>query len=102
MVQRTRETGILRAMGTTRRQMLLVFLVQGAVLGLLGSSAGAFAGNGLVWVFNEFGPRLFHIPLAPLLVPATMALATLVGVLAAAVPARRAARLDPVEAIRYV
>ncbi len=102
VVQRTREIGILRAMGTTRRQMLLVFLVQGAVLGLLGSAVGAFAGYGLVWVFNEFGPGLFHIPLAPLLVPAAMALATLVGVLAAAVPARRAARLDPVEAIRYV
>jgi lipoprotein-releasing system permease protein len=102
VVQRTREIGILRAMGTTRRQMLLVFLVQGAVLGLLGSSAGSFAGYGLVWVFNEFGPGLFHIPLAPLLVPGAMALATLVGVLAAAVPARRAARLDPVEAIRHV
>ena len=102
VVQRTREIGILRAMGTTRRQMLLVFLVQGAVLGLLGSSAGSFAGYGLFWVFNEFGPGLFHIPLAPLLVPGAMALATLVGVLAAAVPARRAARLDPVEAIRHV
>ena len=102
VVQRTREIGILRAMGTTRRQMLLVFLVQGAVLGLLGSSAGSFAGYGLVWVFNEFGPGLFHIPLAPLLVPGAMALATLGGVLAAAVPARRAARLDPVEAIRHV
>jgi lipoprotein-releasing system permease protein len=102
VVQRTREIGILRAMGTTRRQMLLVFLVQGAVFGLLGSAVGAFAGYGLVWVFNNFGPGLFYIPLAPLLVPGAMAIATLVGVLSAAVPARRAARLDPVEAIRYV
>ncbi|HVS77460.1 MAG TPA: ABC transporter permease [Steroidobacteraceae bacterium] len=102
VVQRTREIGILRAMGTTRRQMLLVFLVQGAVLGLLGSAMGAFAGYGLVWAFNNFGPGLFHIPVAPVLAPGAMAIATIVGVLSAAVPARRAAQLDPVEAIRYV
>jgi len=102
IVQRTREIGILRAMGTRRRQMLEVFLVQGAVLGFFGSLAGAFAGYGLVWIFNSFGPKLFYIPVSPLLVPAAMALATVTGVVSAAIPARRAARLDPVEAIRYV
>jgi lipoprotein-releasing system permease protein len=55
-----------------------------------------------VWFFNTFGARLFTILVAPGLVPAAMTIATLVGVLAAAAPARRAARLDPVEAIRYV
>src|SRR5690606_10954091 len=47
VAQRTREIGILRAMGTRRRQMLRVFLVQGAVLGLVGSAIGALAGWGL-------------------------------------------------------
>jgi lipoprotein-releasing system permease protein len=102
IVQRTREIGILRAMGTRRAQMLRVFLIQGAVLGLGGSAVGAAAGYGLVWVFNTFGPGLFYIPVSPLLVPAAMALATVTGVISAAVPARRAARLDPVVAIRYV
>src|SRR5690606_6295301 len=54
VAQRTREIGILRAMGTRRRQLLRVFLVQGAVLGLIGSAIGALAGLGLVWVFNRF------------------------------------------------
>jgi lipoprotein-releasing system permease protein len=102
VVQRTREIGILRAMGTRQQQMLRVFLVQGAVLGLTGSAIGAFAGYGLVWIFNTFGPRLFYIPVSPALVPLAMAIATLTGTVAAAVPARRAARLDPVVAIRHV
>jgi len=101
VTQRTREIGILRAIGMRRGQMLRVFLVQGAVLGLAGSLLGAIAGLGLGGAFNTFGPGLFFIPLPPLLVPAAMALATVAGVLAAAIPAARAARLDPVEAIRH-
>ena len=101
VTQRTREIGILRAMGTRRGQMLRVFLVQGAVLGLAGSLIGALAGLGLVGAFNTFGPKLFYIPLPPALIPAAMALATVAGVVAATVPASRAAKLDPVEAIRH-
>jgi lipoprotein-releasing system permease protein len=102
VVQRTREIGILRAMGTRSEQMIKVFLIQGAVLGFVGAALGAAVGYGLVWVFNTFGPKLFYIPVSPLLIPASMLLATLTGTLAAAVPARRAANLDPVVAIRYV
>lgn len=100
VAQRTREIGILRAMGTRRRQMLQVFLVQGAVLGLAGSLLGALAGWGLVAAFNNFGPGLFTVPMPATLIPAAMAVATLAGVGAALVPASRASRLDPVEAIR--
>ena len=102
VVQRTREIGILRATGATRQQVLRVFLIQGALRGLLGSVFGIAASYGLVWVFNSFGPGLFYIPVPRVLVVVTLILATLTGVLAAAVPSRRAARLDPVEAIRYV
>ncbi len=101
VVQRTRQIGILRAMGIRQRQMLKVFLVQGALLGLAGSSVGAMAGYGLVWVFNTLGPGLFEVPLSPRLVLLATALATVTGTIAAAVPARRAARLDPVVAIRH-
>lgn len=102
VVQRTREIGILRATGATRQQILRVFLIQGAVFGLLGSVAGIAASYGLVWVFNAFGPGLFYIPVSPVLVVLALLLAIVTGVLAAAVPSRRAAGLDPVVAIRYV
>ncbi|MGE6689315.1 ABC transporter permease [Stutzerimonas stutzeri] len=102
VVQRTREIGILRAMGSPRGQILRVFLLQGGLLGLLGSACGGGVGWGLVQVFNIAGPRLFDIPVDPTLVPLAMVIATITGVLAAAMPARRAARYDPAVAIRYV
>ncbi|KFN45918.1 ABC transporter permease [Arenimonas metalli] len=102
VVQRTREIGILRAMGTTRPQMLRVFLMQGAIFGLAGSLVGGLAGYALVGAFNTFGPKLFFIPVDPWLLVGAAALATLTGIVAAAVPARRASGLDPVEAIRHV
>ena len=102
VVQRTREIGILRAMGSPRGQILRVFLLQGGLLGLLGSACGGAVGWGLVQVFNLAGPRLFFIPVDPTLIPVAMLVATVTGVLAAAMPARRAARYDPAVAIRYV
>jgi len=102
VVQRTREIGILRAMGTTRRQMLLVFLIQGALFGLAGSFIGGALGYAMLWAFNTFGPKLFVVPVSWSLLLLASALATITGVAAAAVPARRAAAMDPVEAIRHV
>jgi len=102
VTQRTREIGILRAMGIRRSQMLQVFLIQGGLLGLIGSAVGASFGYGLVMAFNVFGPKLFYIELPTYLIGSATAIATLVGILAALAPAWRASRLDPVQAIRYV
>lgn len=102
VVQRTREIGILRAMGATRQQILRIFLIQGAIFGLLGSIVGSGVSYVLVWSFNTFGSDIFTIPISINLILVTMSLATLTGVIAAAIPARRAAALDPVVAIRYV
>lgn len=102
VVQHTREIGILRAMGATQPAMLRVFLLQGAVFGLLGSTVGVLLGLALLMAFDTFGPRLFEISVEPGLLLAAITLATVTGTVSAAVPARRAARLDPVAAIRYV
>ena len=102
VVQRTREIGILRAMGASRQQMLRVFLLQGAMFGLVGSLLGSLASYGLVAIFNNFSAQLFSIPLDPWLAVLAAGLATATGIVAAAIPARRAATLDPVQAIRHV
>jgi lipoprotein-releasing system permease protein len=102
VTQRTREIGILRAMGIRRSQILQVFLLQGGILGLIGSAVGASFGYALVMVFNQFGPKLFYINVPSYLIGGATAVATVVGILAALAPAWRASRLDPVQAIRYV
>lgn len=102
VTQRTREIGILRAMGIRRNQMLRVFLFQGGLLGLSGALIGVLLGSAMVWAFNTFGPRLFYIPLSSELIPIVIFASTLTGVLAAMVPAWRASNLNPVAAIRYV
>ena len=105
VVQKRREIGILRAMGATQAQILRVFLLQGAIVGALGSALGVLLAVALIWAFTTFvrgsdGLPLFSITLAPALALRIAALATLCGVLAAVAPARRAAALDPALAIR--
>lgn len=105
VVQRSKEIGILRAMGTSRGQILRVFLIQGGIVGLSGSVLGAAMGAGFVGIWrtaalNPDGTPLFAITLDPWLFIAAAVIATLSGVLAAITPALRAARLDPVVAIR--
>ena len=105
VVQKRREIGILRAMGATQGQVQRVFLLQGAIVGAIGSALGVLLATLLVWLFSTFvrgsdGLPLFVITLAPALALQIAALATLCGVLAAVAPARRAAALDPAQAIR--
>ncbi|WP_158972482.1 ABC transporter permease [Paraglaciecola sp. L3A3] len=102
VVQRTREIGILRAMGSSQQQILRVFLLQGGLLGLTGSLLGVALGFSLVQLFNTIDQRLFTIVLEPSMILSAILIATTAGVIAAMVPARRAAKYDPAVAIRYV
>jgi len=105
VVQRSKEIGILRAMGASQGQMMRVFLVQGGIVGFIGSIAGSLLARGFIalWAVlavNPDGTPFFNISISPNLYMITAVLATICGVLAASVPALRASRLDPVVAIR--
>jgi len=105
VVQKRREIGILRAMGATRGQVLRVFLLQGAVVGALGSALGIVLAVLLIWAFTHFVRGSDGLPLFAITLPLATALkvagiATVCGVLAAIAPARRAAAMDPAQAIR--
>ena len=105
VVQKRKEIGILRAVGATRGQMLRVFLWQGAVVGAVGALTGSALGMALISIFsrvlrNDAGKALFSLEFDPRLMGVVLVIATVLGLAAAVLPARNAARLDPAQAIR--
>jgi lipoprotein-releasing system permease protein len=105
VVQKTREIGIMRAVGTASRRVLEIFLIQGGVLGLVGSVIGSAFGALLAKLFENLargpdGTPQFPIALDLSIFVGATILATTVGLLAAVLPARRASRIDPALAIR--
>ncbi len=105
VVQRSREIGILRAMGISQGQILRVFLLQGGLLGLAGSMIGCLIGISALVLWQHLMRNPDGTPMIPLVLNATLflvtfGLASITGLGAAVAPALRAARLDPVAAIR--
>ncbi len=106
VVQKSREIGILKAIGTPTRRIIRVFLIEGALVGLVGSVIGVALGAGLALFFttlatNPDGSPTFPVDLSVALFLRASIIATVTGIVAAAAPAHRAALLDPVQAIRY-
>jgi lipoprotein-releasing system permease protein len=105
VVQKSREIGILRAMGITRGQILQIFLLQGGLLGFGGALVGCTLGWAglLIWQQTERNPDgtvMFAMAIEPSLFMTALVLASITGLIASFAPALRAARLDPVVAIR--
>lgn len=97
--ERTGEIGLLRALGATRRRILLLFLGEAAVLAALGGVIGLAFGLGTAWLLQLAVPALpVHTPVTYIVLAEAVAVG--VGLAAGVAPARRAAGLDPLEALR--
>jgi putative ABC transport system permease protein len=99
VAERTSEIGLLRAIGATRQGILLLFLGEAALLAVLGGTSGLLLGWGAALALHVVLPALpVHTPWSYAVMAELVALA--VGLAAGALPARRAAHLDPLEALR--
>jgi putative ABC transport system permease protein len=99
VTERTREIGVRKALGARRSEILGQFLFEAATLTVAGAAAGMLIGGGATWLIRAATP----IPavMQPWAVAAALVMAALAGVVFGLLPAWRASRMDPVEALRY-
>jgi putative ABC transport system permease protein len=95
----TSEIGLLRALGARQSQILIHFLLQAALLATAGGAVGVGAGLGIAGLLKLVLPRL-PVSTPPEYIAAALGLSFVVGLLSGVLPARRAAGLDPIEALR--
>jgi putative ABC transport system permease protein len=99
VTERTREIGVRKALGATRRDLLWQFLTEAMTLTGVGGVLGILIGGGIAWLVNAFSP--FPAVLQPAWVAIGFLTAVGVGLTFGLWPAAKAARLDPIEALRY-
>lgn len=105
VVQKSRQIGILKAMGIRDGASSLIFLFQGMLLGIAGAVLGIALGLGLTYAFSTFALNPDGTPIVPLyinpnFIALSAAFAIVVSTLASLIPARKSSKLDPIEVIR--
>ena len=111
VMEKSRDIGILKTMGTSPKRISVIFMMQGTIIGIVGTVIGAIVAVALCWVLTEY--RLVHIPedvyqvaYVPFIVTVKDFLTVVVSAivicfLATIYPSRQAAKLDPVQALRF-
>lgn len=99
VTERTREIGIRKALGATRTEIMWQFLLEASLLTVLGGVVGLTLGWGLSQIVAAISPLPARIPLWSVF--AAMAVSALTGIVFGLLPAMRASKLDPVDALRY-
>ena len=97
VTERTREIGIRKAIGAKRSTILFQFLIEAAILSILGGIIGIIISYPLSLLVNQILPT--SMPISVVLIAILISL--LVGVVSGFLPANRASKMDPVEALRY-
>jgi lipoprotein-releasing system permease protein len=111
VMEKHRDIAILKTMGASARSVTTVFMMQGLIIGIIGTAVGATAGYGIADVLNRY--KIIHIPgdvyqityvpfrILPLDFAMVIAAAVIVCFVATIYPSRQAAKLDPAQALRY-
>ena len=113
VMEKTADIAILKTMGATSRSVMYIFMLQGVIIGSIGTAIGAIAGVSISWVMNRY--QLLRVPgmgevyqisyvpftLRPFELLLVIVMAVLICFLATIYPSRQAAKLKPVEALRY-
>lgn len=99
VTERTREIGVRKALGATRRTILWQFLVEAATLTCVGAAIGLVAGSTAAFLVNKLTPIPASTPLMAIV--AALGVSAVTGIVFGMLPAMRASKLDPVEALRY-
>lgn len=99
VTERTREIGIRKALGATFQNIMMQFLIESVVIGVVGGLLGIFMGISLALVLGKFTQFYTVITASPIIISFAVSVGT--GLFFGIYPARKAARLDPIEALRY-
>lgn len=97
VTERTKEVGIRRAIGATKQDILLQFLSQATLLSLFGGFGGLAIATVVVLIARQF----FPVEITPTAVIVAVGISSIIGIFFGVFPARRAANLSPIDAIRY-
>jgi putative ABC transport system permease protein len=109
VMERTREIGIMKAIGATNTDVMSIFIIEGLLLSLVGGVSGVilgiFGSQGVSGILSNIGPGGGGLPLEPVITITTIILALVVsmvvGISSSLYPAWRAAKMSPIEAVRY-
>ncbi|MSR86520.1 ABC transporter permease [Candidatus Woesearchaeota archaeon] len=104
VLERTKEIGIMKAIGARNKDILILFIIESGMIGLVGGTLGVLIGAGLAYAVGPLSQNAgftIHITLEPLVLLFGLVFAFVVGIIAGILPAWQASRLKPIDALRY-
>lgn len=105
VTERTRDIGIMKAVGATKKQILTIFLIESGIIGMVGGVIGATVGIGISYIATAIITQQIGLVISPYigveLVAGSLFFSFIVGMVSGVLPARKASKLKPVDALRY-